>query len=214
MADRYPGYDVLAKRDTLSWNDQTRRVIDERLALDPEHHVFLADEHWQTLRAVCQRIAPLPPGRRPAPLAAMIDQKLNDDSGDGYRHARLPRLRDAWRRGLAALDAEASTRHCLRFHELPPDRQDALLTSLQNGEAQADAWGSMPCDLFFRERLLADAIDALYAWPDSWSAIGFGGPASPRGYVRMEYDRRDPWEAAEAKPDRELEARDANARLR
>ena len=36
--------------------------------------------------------------------------------------------------------------------------------------------------------------------------MGFGGPASPRGYVRMELDRRDPWEAAEAKPGGESRA--------
>ena len=32
MADRFPDYDVLAKRDTPSWNAQTRKVIDDRLA--------------------------------------------------------------------------------------------------------------------------------------------------------------------------------------
>ena len=32
MADRFPDYDVLAKRDTPSWNPQTRKVIDNRLA--------------------------------------------------------------------------------------------------------------------------------------------------------------------------------------
>jgi hypothetical protein len=36
--------------------------------------------------------------------------------------------------------------------------------------------------------------------------MGFGGPASPRGYVRMGLDRRDPWEAAESKPDEEYHA--------
>ena len=47
--------------------------------------------------------------------------------------------------------------------------------------------------------------------PTAWNEIGFGGPASPRGYVRMDFDRRDPWEAAEAKPGAEAEARKANA---
>ena len=40
--------------------------------------------------------------------------------------------------------------------------------------------------------------------------MGFGGPASPRGYVRMALDRRDPWEAAQAKPGHEQEARREN----
>ena len=33
---RYPGYDVLAKRNTPSWNEQTRQVIDRRLATPRE----------------------------------------------------------------------------------------------------------------------------------------------------------------------------------
>ena len=31
MRDLYPGYDVLSKRNTPSWNEQTRAVIDQRL---------------------------------------------------------------------------------------------------------------------------------------------------------------------------------------
>ena len=27
MPERYPGYDVLNKRDTVSWNDKTREVL-------------------------------------------------------------------------------------------------------------------------------------------------------------------------------------------
>ena len=33
MSERYPGYDVLAKRHSLSWNEQYWVVIDQRLAL-------------------------------------------------------------------------------------------------------------------------------------------------------------------------------------
>ncbi|MGH8181653.1 MAG: GMC family oxidoreductase [Steroidobacteraceae bacterium] len=56
-------------------------------------------------------------------------------------------------------------------------------------------------------------MGGFYAHPTSWSEIGYGGPASPRGYVRMDYDRRDPWEAAQARPGREEEARQENARI-
>ena len=40
MPERYPGYDVLAKRYTPSWNEQTRRVIDARLAVPAEPRFF------------------------------------------------------------------------------------------------------------------------------------------------------------------------------
>src|SRR6185312_5980300 len=55
LSDRYPGYDVLAKRDPPSWNEQTRRVVHERLTLEPDRHAFFTDTEWPTVRAVCAR---------------------------------------------------------------------------------------------------------------------------------------------------------------
>jgi len=213
MPDRYPGYDVLSKRNSPSWNDKTRAVLDERLAIDPDRHRFFVAAEWLTLRALCDRIIPQPPDRaQPAPLAAMIDEKLFGNETDGYRDGRLPPMREAWRRGLAAIDAEAF-RLGRRFHELTATEQDAVLTRVQNGEAHDAVWADMSPALFFAKRVLHDIVNAYYAHPSAWSEIGFGGPASPRGYVRMNFDRRDPWEAAEAKPGREEEARRENARV-
>lgn len=214
MPERYPGYDVLNKRNTPSWNDQTRRVIDQRLAIDSNRHRFFTDDEWPTLRALCDRILPQTIARpRPVPLAAMIDEKLHGDIGDGYRFAELPPMREAWRRGLAALDAEATTRHNRRFHDLGALHQDAILTAVQNGNVQGAAWRGLPPKSFFTKRVLHDIVSAYYGHPTSWNEIGFGGPASPRGYVRMNFDRRDPWEASEARPGREARARKENARV-
>ncbi len=212
MTERFPGYDVLAKRRTPSWNEQTRRVIDRRLAL-PREPRFLAEAEWRTLEAVCGRIVPQPHGRGPVPIAAMVDDKLFENRGDGYRDYRLPPLRDAWRRGLAALDAEARRRHGVGFDAIDKDEQDALLRAAQGGRLVDAAWEGMDCAVFFAKRLLADIVTAYYGHPTAWSEIGFGGPASPRGYVRMNFDRRDPWEAAEAKPGQEAEAAKRNARV-
>jgi hypothetical protein len=198
MPDRFPGYDVLSKRHSQSWNDPTRRVIDQRLAISPDPHYFTEVE-WLTLTAVCDRIVPQPRGRPPVPVAAMIDHKMANDLTDGYRHHRLPKMQEAWRRGLRALDEEAMTRHGPRFHAISAAEQDALLTRMQRGELHHDAWHEMPCNLFFSRRVAHDIVAAYYAHPTSWNEIGFGGPASPRGYVRMGFDKRDPWEAAEAK---------------
>lgn len=214
MSERYPGYDVLKKRNSVSWNDQTRRVIDERLALDPDRHLFFSDEEWPTLRAVCDRIVPQTTARpQPVPLAAMVDEKMYRNAGDGYRYANLPPMRDAWRRGLAALDAESRDRHRLRFHELDPLDQDAILKGVQNGTVKNRAWRDLPPKDFFTKRVLHDIVSSYYAHPTSWNEIGFGGPAAPRGYVRMNFDRRDPWEASEARPGREERARRENERV-
>ncbi len=215
MADRYPGYDVLNKRNSASWNDQTRAVIDKRMALDPDRHQFFTDEEWPTLRAICERIVPQPPDRvRPAPVAALVDEKLHSNSGDGYRDARLPPMRETWRRALAAIDAEAQSRYGRAFHQISALLQDDLLKAIQEGKVGGKAWGNLSAKLFFQKRLLHDIVSSYYAHPAAWSEIGFGGPASPRGYVRMNFDRRDPWEASEAQPGHEEEARRENARVR
>jgi len=212
MNERYPGYDVLAKRHTPSWNEQTRRVIDHRLAL-PRAPRYLDEARWRTLEAVCARIVPQPNTRPPVPNAAMVDAKLFENRGDGYRDARLPPLREAWSQGLTALDAEARRRRGVGFDTLDPDEQDALLRTAEQGGLSGPDWEGLPSAVFFAKRLLPDIVMAYYGHPTAWSEIGFGGPASPRGYVRMNFDRRDPWEAAEAKPGREAEAARKNSRV-
>ncbi len=214
MTERFPGYDVLSKRRTPSWNDKTRQVIDQRLAVDPDHHAFFDDSEWATLKAVCARILPQPPDRRsPVPIAALIDQKIAMGSGDGYRDARMPPMGEAWKRGLSAIDAEALARHGRAFHSLSAPEQDGLLTAVQQGYAADPTWQGMAPDLFFRKRIIPDCIGVYYGHPTAWNEIGFGGPAAPRGYVRMEFDERDPWEAAESAPGREDKALSENAHV-
>ncbi len=213
MTERYPGYDVLSKRNSPSWNDKTREVIDDRVALDPDQHRLFNDTEWQTLKALCARIIPQPADRvRPAPIAAMIDEKMRG-GGEGYRDARLPPGKDAWRQGLAAIEAEAQARFDQSFHALDGKHQDALLRGVQNGQVTTDRWTGLPPDLFFAKHVLHDIVTVYYADPAAWSEIGFGGPASPRGYARLGFDRRDPWEASEAKPGREQLARSENERV-
>ena len=211
MNDRFPGYDVLAKRQSPSWNEQTRRVIDARLAM-PRTPRFLAPEEFGTLEAICARMLLQPADRPPVPIAAMVDAKLYDNAGDGFRDHRLPPLREAWRQGLAGIEAEARRRHNVGFTQLDGAEQDALLRLVQEGNVASD-WHGMPAAVFFAKRLLFDVVSQYYAHPTAWNEIGFGGPASPRGYVRMDFDRRDPWEAAAAPPLGEAEARKANANI-
>ncbi|MFC3607883.1 gluconate 2-dehydrogenase subunit 3 family protein [Stutzerimonas tarimensis] len=213
MKQLYPGYNVLDKRHTPSWDPATRAVIEERLAL-PRQPRFCDAGEWSILEAICARILPQP-GYRPAfALAALVDDKLHDNRGDGYRDARLPPLRQAWHQGLAALDAEALAKHGRGFARLAAESQDALLRAMQQDELSHPAWGPMPCGLFFSQRLLHDLTSAYYGHPDAWNDIGFGGPANPRGYVRLGPDSADPWEAVEARPGMEAKAEYRNRHVR
>jgi hypothetical protein len=195
---RFPGYDVLSKRQGVSWNDKTREVIAERLSLGSQPKFFTADE-FVTVVSLANRIVAQSEARPRIPVATLVDQKLHLAKSDGYRQPGMPREREAWRLGLKALDAEAEAAYGALFHALPEADQDVLLTRMQKGELGNPAWGDMAPKTFFKMRLARDLVMAYYAHPFAWSEVGWGGPASPRGYVRMDYDERDPWEAAETR---------------
>jgi len=213
MGELYPGYNVLNKRNSPSWNEQTRRVIDERLAIDPDHHCFFDAIEWQVVRALCDRILPQAT-EHPVPLAAMLDKKIHKNSTEGYRDARLPPIQEAWRIGIRAIDAESIGHFGKRFHETEIKQQTLLLTLVQHGTLDTKNWQGMSPAIFFVKRVLHDLTSLYYAHPTAWNEIGFGGPASPRGYVRMNYDMRDPWEAIEAGPEGQEEVRRRNAHVR
>ncbi|WP_250536996.1 gluconate 2-dehydrogenase subunit 3 family protein [Caballeronia sp. AZ10_KS36] len=210
---RYPDYDVMKKRDTSSWDDVTRQVIDKRLST-PQGPMFFDAVEWRALCALCACIVPQDRERPAVPVASLVDARLAENTGDGYRDARLPPMRDAWRIGLHALDAESRARHELPFASIDDDARRALIHDMQHGKLDRPEWQGMPPAVFFAERVLHDICGMYYAHPHAWSEIGFGGPANPRGYVRMVANRRDPWEAAEAKPGHDDDARKENARVR
>ncbi len=200
MPERYPGYDVLAKRHTQSWNEQTRRVIDRRLAV-PNTPRFFSNDEFATVEALAAVIVPQPAHRPPVPVAGLVDAKLLDDIQDGFRAADMPRQRTAWQRGLQALDAEAQAAFGSTYRSLTADRQCDLLLQMKEGLLKHPAWDGMSPMHFCKQRLMHDIVLAYWSHPTTWNEIGWGGPASPRGYVRMGYDERDPWEAAEAQGD-------------
>jgi hypothetical protein len=195
MTPRYPGYDVLAKWDSPSFDDTTRAVLARRLRDVPPRR-FLSEDEWALLVAVCARLMPQPERPVPIPIVPWIDDMLHTNRGEGFRKPGTPPLQDAWRLGLAALDAEALLTG-RPFVELAEAQQDALLARIAAGEVRAAAWQQLPARHFFVQILLKTAAGIYYAHPDAWSEIGFGGPASPRGYVRLGFDQRDAWEARE-----------------
>ncbi|HLH92251.1 MAG TPA: gluconate 2-dehydrogenase subunit 3 family protein [Xanthobacteraceae bacterium] len=192
----YPDYDVLAKARTPSWNPQTREVVRKRLAEVPPRR-FFTELQWKTVQAVCDRVIPQPDRVMPVPIVPWLDAKLWQRQGDGTRYASLPPQAECWQRGSDNIEAEAQHRYARSFHTLDPVEQDLLLRAMDNEEMEAPAWKSLPSRSFFRHVLLRQIVEIYYAHPAAWSEIGFGGPASPRGYVRLGANRRDPWEGDE-----------------
>ena len=196
--NRFPTYNVLDKWDSPSWNNQTRAVIKKRLDEVPDRR-FLTETEWDILVAVCNRLIPQPDrANRAVPIVPFIDEKLHKNQGDGYRYEGMPPMREAWQRGIKAIDEEARARWGGGFRELPHNQQDAVLRVIQHNDTRSSAWDGLAPKRFFSALLLRTAVSIYYAHPAAWNEIGFGGPASPRGYVRLGFDRRDPWEAEES----------------
>lgn len=210
---RYPGYDVLAKRNSPSWDAATRRVIDERLAT-PNTPRFFTQKEWQVADALCRRIVPQPGETDAVSLVALLDAKLFANHGGGFREADMPYMREAWRKALAALDGEARAQHGAHgFCDLSEENQDALLGAMQQGKVSGERWAGIDAKTFFDRRVLVDVPPLYYGHPKAWNEIGFGGPASPRGYVRLDGNRPDPWEAIEATQGDEDKAERENRRV-
>jgi hypothetical protein len=189
-------YDVLDKWDSPSWNDQTREAVRQRLEEVPPRR-FLSAQQWSLLDAIASRLVPQPDREQPVPIAPWIDDMLHHDRSPGYRYADMPPMREAWTQGLDAIAAEARNRHGKSFDELSPEEQDALLGDVQHNRVESRFWRDLPAGGFFLHHLLKQVVAVYYSHPAAWSEIGFGGPASPRGYARLGVDERDPWEAKE-----------------
>ena len=118
MADRvrFPGYSTLDKRNSPSWNEATRFVVEKRL-YNPPPRRFFTDEEWPILIAVCDRIIPQT-GER-VPIENFVDQKMTENQGDGYQQAGEPSMQEMWRRGLHAIEEEARLRFGESFIDLP-----------------------------------------------------------------------------------------------
>ena len=73
-----------------------------------------------------------------------------------------------------------------------------MLRSVHRAEplSARDLWSQMNIERFWT-MLVADCCSVYYAHPYAWDEIGFGGPAYPRGYMRLEEGEPEPWEVAE-----------------
>jgi hypothetical protein len=192
----YVAYDVLAKWDTPSWDDQTREVLRKRLTDVPARR-FFSETEWQTLAAVCGRLVPQPERSDPIPIVPWIDEKLHHNRRDGFRYDDMPPLREAWRLGLEGIEHESRHRFGADFRSLSEAGQDEVLRAIQAGDVAGEVWARLPAQRFFTTLLLKEVVGEYYAHPAAWSEVGFGGPASPRGYVRLGANQHDPWEAPE-----------------
>ena len=197
----YPGFSTLAQQ--AFWDDATRRVVLARVNDIPPIRFFSADEA-RLLEAVCARLLPQDDrdGAHRIPIVPSIDERLYAGRIDGYRFEDMPSDGDAYHLGLRGIQEIARALGVAPFEDAQPLDQDCILTMLHDGTPPAghDVWKRVPLKPFW-SLLMRDVIEAYYAHPWAWDEIGFGGPAYPRGYMRLEHGRPEPWEKEERRYD-------------
>ncbi len=193
----YPGFSTLSQQ--AFWDEATRKVVRERMEHVPPVRFFSPDEA-QLMEAVCNRILPQDDRdeAHKIPIVPRIDERLWSGRIDGYRYADMPPDPEAHRLGLQAIDAIAQHLYATSFVNLIGEEQDRVLKTIHDDEPPAahDIWKRMSVKRFWL-LLVQDVVEAYYAHPYAWDEIGFGGPAYPRGYMRLEHGRPEPWEVEE-----------------
>lgn len=196
MVGRYPDFDVFDAVD--GWDPATRRVIEDRMALAGRQLRFFSTEQEPTLRAFCDTAMAQDEEPR-VPVAEYIDDKLASGRGDGYQYADMPDEPETWRLVLQGLDETARDRHGAHgFASADARTREAIVDTFSRGRCRGGSWGRLNVDRAWTV-CMTSVLSGFYSHPWAWNEIGFGGPAYPRGYMRLgPVSVREPFESPSA----------------
>jgi len=123
---------------------------------------------------------------------AVLDRKLFEGELDGFRYDGMPDDRRTWRLVLRGLDRAAGPGG---FAAAAEPRRAAIVERFSAGDLPVEIDASRAWSVVMRA-----VLAAFYSHPWAWNEIGFGGPAYPRGYMRLQAGPagREPHETAEA----------------
>jgi hypothetical protein len=181
MIGRYPDYDVFDGAGT--WDDATAKVIAQRMEVKSKFAFFRPDEQ-PTLAALCNVVLAQDSEPR-IPVPALIDEKLTAGRLDGYQYADMPDDRDTWHLTLSGLDEVAANRYDdLLFAALDVTIQETIVEDFSKGQLRSASFAQMNVTRAWSvcTRMI---LAAFYSHPWAWNEIGFGGPAYPRGFMRL-----------------------------
>ncbi len=182
MIGRYPDYDVLTAVDT--WDDATRKVVLARL--DPPGPLRFFDAAQEpVLRAFCDTVMAQDKEPR-VPVAEFIDDKLAAGRLDGFQYDDMPDDRQTWQIVLDGLQHTADERSPAGagFAAASPATREQIIDDFANGALSGGPWDRVNVSRAWSVCMRA-ILAGFYSHPWAWNEIGFGGPAYPRGFMRL-----------------------------
>lgn len=188
----YPLYNVMKERN--EWDDHTQSIVESRINVI-SNLKFLTPEEADRLKSICSLLIDDRTGEVMDFIIEHIDQTLDQSPGESQRKVGVPAAPKLVRSGLRAIETGAQVLYSCSFKDLDEEKQMQYLQQISDSIAKPQhIWASIPQRALFM-KLLELTVEAYCSHPRVWSAIGYGGPAYPRGYVRTQIGHLDPWEA-------------------
>ena len=201
MHGRYPEFDILSQEN--AWDEVTRKVVLQRLKAYLEPRFFMPEE-WRTLSAFSDVL--LAQHSEPkVDVLAHVDAKLHaagEGGVDGFQYDDLPSDQQVWRLVPRGLNDEAQARNATSYADAPQKIKAGILSDFMDGKLTGGVWDSLNVKRAFKV-ITRSLLEGYYSHPWAWNEVGFGGPAYPRGYMRLGMaldengDQREPWEKPE-----------------
>ena len=194
----YPGFSTMSQKSF--WDAATRNMLSDRVESPPPMR-FFNEGQWRFWTRVFDHLIPQTdrtPDRRIS-IVAPLDARLFENRTAGYRFEDMPHDGLVYRSlGIHTINAEAQARYAHDFLALDHLGQEIVLRAIHDGRpiGGEDLWAHLPLHRFW-QLLMSDAIEGYYAHPWAWDEIGYGGPAYPRAYTRLEHGDPEPWEVEE-----------------
>jgi Gluconate 2-dehydrogenase subunit 3 len=180
MIGRYPDYDVMESASL--WDDATRRVVESRLDRSRTLTFFSGGEQ-ACARRFCDLV--MAQDREPRiPVMELIDEKMAKGLLDGFHFEDMPDDRVTWHQVLSGLDETSKERSGESFSECDAQLAHSIVNDFAHGRLEGEDWKGINVVRAWAV-CTRGIFAAFYSHPWAWNEIGFGGPAYPRGYMRL-----------------------------
>ena len=159
----------------------TRHVLQERLISAKIPTRFFDDQQYATLKAVCETLAPskaVPEWFAPN----AIDQRLTENTGNGWRFDTMPTDAESYKIGLQQLNDAAQEIFQEDFPALGIEQRKEIFERVKNGTITANVPAKFDLTVFFSE-LCAEFAEIFYSHPLALAEIGYIGFADAHGWA-------------------------------
>lgn len=167
-----------------AWDEVTRQLIEDRINNeigDKLKFVFLSAEEGDLLQIIASVLLGQNAGNFRIKIAEAIDKGLSDQrQGVNFTENLWPG--ELYKRGLSDFRQRFSIVTELNLQDV-----QKIVSEILSNENELFLAG-------FLRRVLHDSAGIYYSHPDSWSQVGFPGPAFPEGYAFLNCDQKEEWE--------------------